>query len=180
MGFQPIKGTTVLGFGHRARHGKDTAAQFLIEAYPHRVKRFAFADALYALCRIEHGMTRKDGPLLQRVGIEKRQTDPDVWVRAVYWAIVDSAPEIAVITDVRFPNETALVKSMGGLCVSVERRTSAGELHRATDRDPNHITETALTNYAWDRVLTNHEGCMDAFRGDVLALFDEVTRELVA
>lgn len=173
--FQPIPGVFVVGFGHRARHGKDSAAQFIGEAYPKDVRRFSFADALYAHCRIEHGMTRKDGPLLQRVGVAKREIDPHVWIRALYWAIADNPRPIVLITDVRFKNEAAFVKRLGGVCIKVERRLSSGELYVAADRDPNHVTETDLAIHAWDEVITNREGEIDRFRRDVLSRFLDVT-----
>lgn len=173
--FSPIPGVCVVGLGHRARHGKDSAARFLVEAYPKDVRRFSFADALYAHCRIEHGMTRKDGPLLQRVGVEKRSTDPNVWIRALYWAIVDNPVPVAVITDVRFQNEAAFVKRLGGVTIKVERRLANGDLYQTSDRDPHHITETDLAVYPWDEVITNREGELDAFRRAVLSTFLDVT-----
>jgi hypothetical protein len=106
-------------------------------------------------------MTQKDAPLLQRLGLEAREHDPEVWLRAVYWAIEDARPAIAVITDVRFENEAEFVRGMGGTLVRVSRvirgrralrgpvtagdsrlRNGAGRLHRLAPRHRGVIAGT--------------------------------------
>ena len=171
MTFEPIAGTLVIGLGHRARHGKDSVAQFMIEAAPADVMRFAFADALYDYCRIEHGMTTKDGPLLQRVGVEMRGRDPLVWVRAVYYKILEKKPKVAVLTDVRFPNEADFVRQMNGYTVRVQRSHPDGVLYQANDRDPFHISEIALTDDRhWYLTIHNYQGLDELRRKAEFAL----------
>jgi hypothetical protein len=152
--FPPIPGVHVIGIGHKARHGKDTFARALIEARPDLVQRFAFADALKALARVRHGMTRKDAPLLQRLGLEAREHDVEVWLRAVYWAIEDARPAIAVITDVRFENEAEFVRGMGGTLVRVSRVSEDGVPYVDPSRPATHVSETALDGYTdWHHVI---------------------------
>jgi hypothetical protein len=152
--FQPIPGTFVLGVSGKARHGKDTFARALLEQRPDLVQRFAFADALKTFCRVRHGMTRKDAPLLQRIGVLERATDLEVWIRAVYWAIEEARPTIAVITDLRFENEAALVKALGGMLVRVRRWNADGSPYVDPSRDPNHPSETNLDGYqGWNLVV---------------------------
>lgn len=38
--------TVIVGFGYKARRGKDTAVNAILEAYPHGTRRYAFGDAL--------------------------------------------------------------------------------------------------------------------------------------
>jgi hypothetical protein len=156
--YAPIPGTLVIGMGHKARHGKDTAARTLIEAYPHLVQRFSFADDLYAVCRVVYGMTTKDAPLLQKVGVEYRERDPETWVRSVYSKILDAKPKVAVITDVRFPNEMAFVRAIGGECCKITRRTAGGVVFVDPSRPATHISETALDDAYWDTEIDNIEG----------------------
>lgn len=152
--YQPLPGTLVIGLGHKARHGKDSAAQFLIEKFPQYVRRFAFADALRTYCRVLHGMTIKDAPLLQRVGVEMREKNPNIWIDTLYWQLIEQAPPIAVITDVRFENEARFVKSMGGTLIRVTRwDMTTDQPYQATDRDPNHISETELELFPWDHSI---------------------------
>ena len=173
--WRPINGVTVIGIGHKARHGKDTAARILQEQFPGLVRRFAFADDLYAVCRVMHGMSEKDGSLLQRVGIEHRERDADVWIRSVHSKIADARPYVAVITDVRFPNEMAFVRALGGKCWKVERRLIDGSVYVDPSRTATHVSETAVDGEAWDRVIVNPDGGIEWFRERVLAAFWELT-----
>ena len=161
--FAPIPGVLVLGIGHRARQGKDTVAAAMLQAAPADVLRIGFADALYDYCRVVHDMTVKDPKLLQEAGVALRETDPLVWVKAVYWKIIDKKPKVVVIPDVRFKNEAAFVKQMGGYCIKVERRhvsmdpTLNDTPWVSADRDPNHVSECDLNDHAWDLTITNRD-----------------------
>lgn len=175
MTFQPIPGTLVIGLGHKARHGKDTAARILMESF-RGVQRFSFADDLYAVCRVLHGMTTKDAPLLQRVGVELRERDEDILAKATYAKMLTDAPRIAVITDVRFPNEMAFVKALGGVCWKVERRLADGSLFVDPSRPASHVSETALDDARWDRLIVNPDGQPGAFRARVLAEYQALAQ----
>lgn len=169
MEFPRLNNTLVLGLGQKARHGKDTAAAWLVKMSG--ATRFAFSDALYAYARVEHGMTTKDAPLLQKIGVQMRERDPLTWVKALYYDILTKEPKIAVITDVRFPNEAAFIKSVGGYTCKVSRFNEDGTPFVTTDRDPNHTSETALDGHAWDfaiqartgDITTLHEKIMDVY-----------------
>ena len=170
--FMPIPGVFVLGLGHQARQGKDTAAKILVEAYPGLVQRFAFADDLYAVARVEHGMRTKDPRLLQWLGTEVyRRRDPDVWIRCVYSKLLDAMPRVAVVTDVRFPNELAFIQALGGVCWKVERQLADGSRFVDASRSASHPSETALDGAEWDQVLVNPNDEPDVFRERVLFAF---------
>jgi hypothetical protein len=169
--FAPIPETFVIGLGHKARQGKDTAAQILCGALPGRVQRFSFADDLYAVCRVLHGMTAKDAPLLQRVGCAERERDPHVWIRSVYGKILDARPGYAVITDVRFENEMDFVRQLGGECWRVDRVLSSGARFVDPSRPANHPSEIALDGARWDRVIENPDGDPETFKQRVVAAF---------
>jgi hypothetical protein len=148
--FEPIPGVTVIGLGHKARHGKDTAAAAIIREV-RGAQRFAFADDLYAIARVHYGMTVKDAPLLQRIGVDYRQVrGEDIWVRSVYAKMLQDRPRLAIITDVRFPNELAFVKALGGTAIRVTRFNADGTMFEDPSRDPNHVSEAALNNAVWD------------------------------
>lgn len=125
---------------------------------------YSFAAALKAICRVEFGMVEKDGPFLQDTGVAYRDGDrafdrgynaglatlaemgyevpvrcrkytPDIWLNTALAQVAEDAPEVAIFTDVRFPNEAAAM----------------ARLYRVvrTDRDPSgrddaHISEVAL------------------------------------
>lgn len=103
-------------------------------------------------------MIGKDAPLLQRVGVAMREDDPDVWIRSVYSKILAARPAVAVVTDVRFPNELDMIRAMGGEAWKVERRHADGSPFVDPSRPATHESETALDGAAWDRVIVNPDG----------------------
>ena len=184
MTFKPIPGVLVLGLGHKARHGKDTCAQAMLESAPADVLRIGFADALYDYCRVKYAMGPKDASLLQKVGVSERAIDPYVWIKAVYYKILDKTPKVVVIPDVRFLNEAQFVKDMGGYTIKVERRTADDRMYQADDRDPGHVSETQLDDYSWDLTITNRElgttranaiTAMRFFLGEFVSAREEIT-----
>lgn len=88
--------------------------------------------------------------LLQHYGVAIRDLDEDFWVRSAMQQ-AQAAP-LAVLTDVRFPNEVAAVQSAGGVIVRVTRPGLV-----STDE---HVSETALDDYDADVTVSN-EGTAD-------------------
>lgn len=153
--YTALPGVHVVGLGHKARNGKDTTAAVLQEYFGSDARRYAFADPLRAVCRVEYGMTEKDAPLLQRVGTEVyRAKDPDIWTKATYWTIAEQQPKIAIVSDVRFPNEAQMIKDMGGTLIHCVRRTAYGQQFIDPNRSAVHPSETALDGYkGWDHTI---------------------------
>lgn len=96
-------------------------------------------------------LTARD--VMQIVGTDIfRKLDTNVWVRTTIDRIVQDQPDLAIITDCRFPNEVDAIKQIGGKIIRLTR-------------DPfqsNHLSETILDkdNYDWsnfDFVLDNKE-----------------------
>ncbi len=125
-----LNNSLLIGFGSKARIGKDYAAQKLKEFFD--VERIAFADALKAdldylfsqnglrLPEIlqEPDLKETVRPLLVSYGQTIRQFNPDIWVdRALNNR--DFKHEITVITDVRFPNEVQRIKELGGYYIEI-------------------------------------------------------------
>lgn len=123
--------------GH-ARAGKDTAAAQLADLGYHRI---AFADEVRAFAldvdplvgpgvrlsdTVRAGWeAAKTDPevrrLLQRLGTEGvRARDPEFWVRAAM-AHASQVNGPVVFTDVRFANEAAAVRRLGGIVVRIDR-----------------------------------------------------------
>lgn len=162
--------TRIIGFGHRARTGKDVAARTIADKTDD-ARIYAFSDAISTYCRVARGMTVRDPVLLQEVGYELRQTNPDIWVQALYWRLEEDRPRTALVTGVRFPNEVEMIRAMGGEVWRIDRLTASGEPFLATDRPTDHPTETALRDAVFDRVLVNQTGDMDRFQRDVWSNF---------
>ena len=90
----------------------------------------------------------KQRALLQFWGVYRREQEADYWVKRVAEQIEKDAPEIALLSDLRFLNEFNWIKEYGD-CVRVDRPG----LPPAT-----HVSETELAdvpNNQWDGILTN-------------------------
>lgn len=153
--FAPLPNTLVIGIGHKARQGKSTFAQHIMRAVP-GAERFELSTYVATVARAIYDMRERNVSQLIAVGNGLReQIDPEVWTRCCYFDIVDKAPRIALIPNIRFANETRLVKDMGGILVDVRRRNPDGSLFVSDDRDPSNITETALDDFdGWDYRVT--------------------------
>lgn len=93
------------------------------------------------------------GRLLQVLGTEcfRVHLHNDIWVQALFsqWGAAGSPP--AVITDVRFPDESAAVRRAGGFVVLIQRP----DAKRDDGRDSSHASETSLVAEAPDFVIEN-------------------------
>jgi hypothetical protein len=154
----------LIGLGHKARHGKDSAGEAILDYYSvggaHRdyipkTRHYKFAAALYRECHELYGMKEKDPLLLQKIGQERRKDNPNYWVDKVFENVDRDCPDIAVITDVRYQNEAEEIKRRGGYLILVSRLNENGTPFVADDRPADHISETNLDGYNWDfRIIT--------------------------
>lgn len=180
----------IIGFGHKARQGKDTAVQAILDYYDSERKlqtkfhgypaspiaqRISFADELYRVCREEHGMKDKDPVLLQRVGAERRQQDSEYWIKRAFDKI-DKATGLVLITDVRYQNEAEYIKKQGGFVTRVQRLID-GKPFISPDRPADHPSEIELDNYVFDFYLTNVNG-HEALIGEQAITLAEYLRSL--
>jgi len=151
--------TFLIGLGHKARHGKDTVAQYIVETVPRGTRIYSFATALKCYCRVNGWMTVKDGPILQYVGTElfRQKVDYDFWVRMLQYQIEEEKPLVAIIPDVRFPNEKEWIEKHG-ISVKVERLNEDGTPYVTTDRPSNHPSEIALDNATFNHSYSVKSG----------------------
>lgn len=158
--------TRIIGIGHRARCGKDTLAQYMHALVPEESRIYHFADSLKAWCRVQGMMTQKDGALLQVVGTDifRQRVDPDVWVRCLGYQIEEEHPRIAIVSDMRFPNEAEWVQGLGGLTVHLRRLLPDGLEFITPDRPADHPSETALDGYPFHRHYEVAGGDLDGLR----------------
>ena len=148
-----------IGITGKARAGKNTFGDALCDALRAagvNARLYSFAAALKAVCRVEFGMVTKDARLLQTVGVAYREgcrccnlnsdgyvldlgatfvPTPNVWLDAALATVAEDAPEVAIFTDVRFPNEAEVMDRL--YRVVRTKRDPSG-------RDDAHISEVAL------------------------------------
>src|SRR6267142_437087 len=176
----------LIGLGAKARQGKTYVSNYMTEAIP-EARCYAFADELKQYCKDHHEelvpqwqlahQTKalpkpKEDPIygyttiLQWFGTEvMRKKNPDYWVHAVADKVTKDNPSIAIITDVRFPNEAAYIKNHDGYLVEVVRLNEDGTRFYDPNRDKNHASETALDDYlGWDFFIMCKSGNLDSLR----------------
>ena len=177
MIYEPIPGTAVIGIGHRARHGKDSLAAILLNEVK-GARRYSFADDLKALARIL-GMDTKNGPVLQALGTDVcRSLDPDFWTKRAYWKLQEERPKMAIFPDVRFPNEVAMIRGMGGIVIKVLRLNADDSPFVASDRPADHPSETALDDYeAWDYCVVARTGELHLFPAIAQAILEDLNHD---
>jgi hypothetical protein len=206
----------IIGFGHRARQGKNSAAVAFINAAPlgKEVRLYAYADSLRAevtrainvagglqdfiekgqisvtpfcvdsQCLGDCGLPAKPTPLpdwvkadagkprtlLQWWGTDyRRAQDPNYWVKQFEERLKKDNPDIALLTDVRFPNEVDAIHAAGGYVVKVTRTT-------APDVEvPAHPSENALDSYTgWDYEIKAAN--LDELKKQAVAIYKRVAR----
>jgi len=174
----------LIGFAGRKQSGKDTAAEALASL---GFERIAFAGALkfmlLAFLRyrgVSDGVARhalegdlKERPLselgyrsmryaMQTLGTEwgRDLMAPDIWIEAA----MDRARLFSrvVISDVRFPNEVAAIRSRGGRVFWIERP--------GLQADDAHISEGSITAQDCDGVILNNYGSAIEFACAVVKL----------
>lgn len=166
----------LIGFGNKARHGKDSAAEAILEHVNGSnrklaqyygadkavvARQFRFAEALYEECRQLHGMTEKDAPLLQKVGSDRRRENENYWVDQVFKTadpFLKDSNNVVLITDVRYQNEAREIKKRGGYLINVTRLNPDGTVFIAPDRPANHPSEIDLDEYNWDYYIRTKSG----------------------
>lgn len=155
----------IIGLGYRARSGKDTVADHLMRSYG--FSRVAFADKLKAAVAvitgadpahpdfktdlIKFGLT--GGQILQRVGVACREAIPGLWIEAAEVREKYIMLKRIVIPDVRFEDEAALIRELGGELWEVRRSVAIDD----------HVSESTGTKIKWDRVIENYGSHADLY-----------------
>lgn len=176
--------TKLLAFGHRSGVGKDTAAEMAKTLIgPLFCDTFAFADELKLECYQLFGTLppdrydddrslrskKVDGleltpvELWVKFGEACREIDPLIWVNKTLELIGCWSPNVAILTDLRHPNEAKRLKELGAVLVKVESNVPP---------NPQAKIDAYLSGYdGW-----NYEIYAD--HGDLLGLETEVKRVL--
>jgi hypothetical protein len=101
---------------------------------------------------------RRAGPMtgrevMQYVGTDIfRRMSPNVWIDATIRRIQKEGPTLAIVSDVRFPNEVAGIQTAGGKVIRFTRDPFKGE--------DKHVSETALDELGdsiYDAVIENED-----------------------
>lgn len=154
----------LVGFTGRARVGKDTAATVVIEKYDGH--RYAFADPIREMLRCigvsADSVYDKEAPIapygkslremMQTLGTEwgRNLIHSDIWLIAarhrIEWLLTSGA--CVVLSDVRFDNEAAFIKSLGGVVIEIIRPEIEEQVRE-------HVSENGVSTHLVDRMVFN-------------------------
>lgn len=140
----------------KAGVGKDESYKCIKELYP-VAERYAFADRLKIFAYEMGWDGRKDErgrKLLQGIGQTVRAYKEGFWALKVAKAVEHDMPEIAVITDCRFPNEIQIIKNYF-------RDVTTIRIIRDGVAEINDISENALNDYEPDFTIDNNGTVLD-------------------
>lgn len=159
----------IIGISGKKRSGKDEACNVILDMFPGRGERIAFADALKAevaeVCGVslskleEHKAVFR--PMLQWWGTEFRRQyhGPDsYWIDRLADAVGKCPFDFVVIPDVRFPNELKFVRGHGGLSIRIGSARCV-----VTDI---HSSETALDDSEFD-IHVDNNGTLKEFHANI-------------
>ena len=159
--------STLIGFTAKAGSGKDTCALILKEKLED-VEIFSFAQPLKEACRLLFGFSDEqlyDPKIKEQVdstwGKSPRQIfqwlgtdilrdhiDKNFFVKLMTKRIQNSTKKFVIIPDVRFDNEAALVKELGGIVIKIERPNAETTIHseHATEQGINQFDELIIND----------------------------------
>lgn len=154
----------VICISGKARHGKDTAASFMIDTLQRKGKKvllFHYADLVKYVCKNMFGWDgnkdEKGRSILQYVGTDVvRKQRPDYWVDFLVdiLKLFPNEWDYVVVPDTRFPNEVDKLKAEG-FDVTYIRVVRPNFDSGLTKEQLMHESEIALDNYKPDFEFRN-------------------------
>lgn len=165
---------TIIGLAGRKQSGKTSAAMHLEKsgfvrlsfAYPmRRMLSILLYDFGYSQDDIELMLTKgKEVPLLpfeqsprhllQTLGTEwgRNCIHPDLWVLVAKQKILSAEADYIVLDDVRFENEAAMIRELGGLIIHIDRGGLMTDSHASEHGIDDHEADAFVDN---DHSLTD-------------------------
>lgn len=184
----------IIGIGGVARCGKDTMANHIVSeliSLGKTAKRYSFAKALRDEC---------DRFLIETVGISAYTEDPEhkkiirpflvfwgtdfrrklnekVWIEKIRDQIEEDGVDYAVISDVRFENETEFVHSKNGFMLHLSRKDNGNLVPPANETEAENDPKVhANSNYLITWETTDDEDLLkqvcSLVLGEALTYFD--------
>jgi len=145
----------VLGITGRAGSGKSTFAKFVKDQAPNALV-LPFAAKVKEIAKSMGWDGEKDEKgrrLLQLIGTEcgRECVSDDVWVDLWYDTLIKTAinrwPLVVIADDVRFDNEAAAIKALGGSVIKLTGRNNGlGTEHKSEQSISNDLVDVRIDN----------------------------------
>ena len=175
----------VITISGKARHGKDSAAEFIsdyLTYYHYSSVIVHYADFLkFILKEYYHwdGNKNEEGRhLLQHIGTDiVREKNPDFWVTILdqLISVLFSHVNYIIIPDARFPNEITHWIEKENLAVAIKVIRPEQEIKdQLTEAAKQHESETALDDYPFNYTIEAEN--LDELRIAISTVMDEVTK----
>lgn len=174
----------VIGFAGKMGVGKSTAVEYLKTAHPDQYVSVRFAGVLYELqntiyARIQDAYKPektpiKDRKLLQWLGTEwGRSLSPTLWVDL--WRMETcrriGAGLTVLVEDVRFDNEAAAIRGLGGVVVEITGSSSGRDVVRGGIE--GHASEGGIDPKLVDIIIEN-AGTKETFNQQLEDLMETI------
>jgi len=172
----------IIGFTGIAGSGKDTAAALIAKRLG-KIEILAFAKPLKDAAQILFNFTddqlhdpvkkeeidprwgKSPRKIFQWLGTDilREHIDKDFFIINMRQKIENSNADFIVVTDVRFPNEAELIRSMGGKVIKIVRPDAT------TTEHSSHITEQGIPESLVDKIIIN-DGTIEDFNDEIMEL----------
>lgn len=179
--------SVILGITGRARSGKNCVASGIEEA----AKRLGIDYKVYEISeyvlkslqyegqlvgKTRESLTSEDIELMVNHGNFHRGKDPWHWVDRVFTDISYDNPEVAILPNIRFKNESAAVRAYGlpGRIIRVKSLIRDGIEWISTDRDPNNQMEIENYQIDADYFLMAKKGHTKLLQMEAATLFEYI------
>lgn len=148
----------IIGISGKKGAGKDAVCNVLLHHFKNSV-RIAFADALKEEVAKACGRTvrfiEENKPnfrlILQGWGTDYRRKlcDENYWINEWLRKVYQTTATLVVVPDVRFQNEAAIIKELGGEVWRVFRK--------GLESDDTHASETDMDKFRYDTEIHNDQ-----------------------
>ena len=188
----------IIGISGKARSGKDTFADMLLEVLnsdnKHDYVKVHYSDNLKNRVQNDFNMTweqvygsLKEVPderypkgndtfwtpreVLQYIGTEGfRAIEHKFWIRQLFDKFKYNDTKNAIVADCRFPDEVDAVLEVGGIHLRIERD------NKDFVTDTQHVSETALDDYDITYAVIENNDTMNGLRESAELIAEEVLR----
>jgi len=112
----------------------------------------------------------KEGPMTAREFMQFFGTDvcrkiyEPIWVNSCIKKIQQEQSSLAIIADVRFPNEARAIEAAGGIVARLTRQV----------HEDNHSSEVALDEYTFTDYIANEDGSIDDLMAKVKKFYNHL------